>query len=273
MVYHIPSPNLILSCLTKSPFFQKAIFSKFDTMGSIQDSELVPKHSTISPAIFYWGTPVVLITTENPDLSFNIAPMSSAWWLGNRCMLGLGAISQTTINLLRTKQCVLNLASDSMTGAVNALARTTGSEEILTAKPDEGYKYFKRMNGYVYVHDKFGHAKLTPLKSDLVRPARIMECPAQIKVELVGVYEMMQDADTKGFIALEVKVLRTHVHEEIRMDGKENRIDPDKWRPMIMSFQELYGLKGRKVDDSVLARIGEEEYRGFSNAAEVEVVN
>jgi hypothetical protein len=39
---------------------------------------------------------------------------------------------------------------------------------------------------------------------------------------------------------------------------------------MIMSFQELYGLKGEKVDESVLAKIGEEEYRGFSNAAEIE---
>ena len=88
---------------------------------------------TISPPIFYWGTPVVLITTENEDGTSNIAPMSSAWWLGNRCMLGLGAISQTTINLIRTKQCVLNLASDNMAGAVNALAKTTGSNAMLTA--------------------------------------------------------------------------------------------------------------------------------------------
>jgi flavin reductase (DIM6/NTAB) family NADH-FMN oxidoreductase RutF len=78
-------------------------------------------------------------------------------------MLGLGAISQTTINLLRTKQCVLNLASDGMADAVNALARTTGSKEVLTAEPDEGYKYFKRINGYVYVQDKFGRAGLKPL--------------------------------------------------------------------------------------------------------------
>jgi len=66
-------------------------------MGSInhsQDGEPVPKHHTaiINPAIFYWGTPVVLISTENLDGSFNLAPMSSAWWLGNRCMLGLGAV-------------------------------------------------------------------------------------------------------------------------------------------------------------------------------------
>jgi flavin reductase (DIM6/NTAB) family NADH-FMN oxidoreductase RutF len=241
-------------------------------MGSIQNNQTTVKHATISPAIFYWGTPGVLITTQNPDGTSNIAPMSSTWWLGNRCMLGLGTISQSTTNLIRTKQCLLNLASDNMTGAINALARTTGSPEILTAQPGEGYKYFKRMNGYEYVPDKFGRAGLTPLNSDLVVPARIAECPAQMEAELVGVYEMMQDADMKGFIALEVKVLRTHVHEGIRMEGFENRIDPDKWQPMIMSFQELYGLKGKKVDESVLAKISEEEYRGFSNAAEVEGV-
>ncbi|KAJ5619180.1 hypothetical protein N7510_003164 [Penicillium lagena] len=170
----------------------------------------IPASQTISPAIFYWGTPVVLITTENEDGTFNIAPMSSAWWLGNRCMLGLGAISQTTINLIRTKQCVLNLASTGMEEAVNALAKTTGAEGVINAGEDTGYLYFKRMNGYKYVHDKFGHSGLTPILSDVVQPARVAECPAQMEAELKGVYEMMQDADTKGFIALEVKVLRTH---------------------------------------------------------------
>lgn len=220
---------------------------------------------TISPPIFYWGTPVVLITTENEDGTSNIAPMSSAWWLGNRCMLGLGAISQTTINLIRTKQCVLNLASDNMAGAVNALARTTGAKEVLTAAEGTGYLYFKRMNGYQYVPDKFAHTGLTPEASDLVRPPRIAECPAQMEAELKGVYEMMQDAEMKGFIALEVKVLRTHVHEHIRMAGHANRIDPDKWYPLIMSFQELYGLGRKKTSESVLAEINEEGYRPFSN--------
>ena len=26
------------------------------------------------------------------------------------------------------------------------------------------------------------------------------------------------------------------------MEGQPNRIDPDKWRPLIMSFQQFYGL-------------------------------
>jgi flavin reductase (DIM6/NTAB) family NADH-FMN oxidoreductase RutF len=226
--------------------------------------------ATISPAIFYWGTCVVLITTENEDGTHNIAPMSSAWWLGNRCMLGLAARSHTTTNLLRTRQCVLNLPSDDMKTAVNALARTTGTPDVATAEPHTGYKYFKRMNGYTFVRDKFAHAQLTPLPAEVVRPARIAECPAQMEAELVGTYPLMQDVGVNELLALEVKVLRTHVHNSIRMDGHRNRVDPDRWRPLIMSFQELYGLRLGKVAPSVLARIEEERYRGFSNAIEEE---
>ena len=36
----------------------------------------------IEPAILYFGTPVVLIGTCNEDGSCNLAPMSSAWWVG-----------------------------------------------------------------------------------------------------------------------------------------------------------------------------------------------
>lgn len=228
----------------------------------------VSQSEIISPAIFYWGTPVVLITTENEDGSFNIAPMSSAWWLADRCVLGLSAISQTTVNLLRTKECFLNLASDDMVDAVNALAKTTGTEAVSTASAGEGYLYFKRMNGYKYVRDKFGHAGLTPLASQLIRPTRVAESPVQMEGELKSVHEMMQDVDGSSLLALEVKVLRTHIHGNIRMEGHANRIDPDKWRPLIMSFQEFYGLGPRKASHSVLAEIQEEAYRPMTNPIE-----
>jgi flavin reductase (DIM6/NTAB) family NADH-FMN oxidoreductase RutF len=225
-------------------------------------------HSIISPAIFYWGTPVVLITSLNEDGTTNIAPMSSAWWLGNRCLLGLASGSHTTANILRTKQCVLNLASDDMQVPINALARTTGTASISTAAPNSGLHYFKRTAGYTSVHDKWTHTGLTPLASRHVAPLRVKECPAQMEGELVGVHEMFQgdEGHRDGLIlALEIKVLCTYVHDGVRMEGHPNRVDPDKWRPMIMSFQELYGLRGRKVAESELAKIQEENYRGFSN--------
>ncbi|KAK3642783.1 hypothetical protein LTR56_010607 [Elasticomyces elasticus] len=212
-------------------------------------------HSVISPAIYYWGTPVVLVTTTNEDNTPNIGPISSAFWLGNRCMLGLENNSQTTINLLRTKQCVLNLPSDDMVAPVNALARTTGTNVVPDIKISLGYRHEK---------DKFAVAGLTPQKSELVAPPRIQECPAQMEAEMAGVYEMMSSlpGEAKGFtLAVEVRVLRTHVIDALRMHGHDNRIDPDAWRPMIMNFQHLYGLKPGKPEVSALAAIEEELYR------------
>jgi flavin reductase (DIM6/NTAB) family NADH-FMN oxidoreductase RutF len=70
-------------------------------------------HKTIQPNILYFGTPVVLISTLNEDGSANLAPMSSAWWLNQSCMLGMSSKSQTVQNLLRERQCVLNLFTSS----------------------------------------------------------------------------------------------------------------------------------------------------------------
>ena len=40
------------------------------------------------------------------------------------------------------------------------------------------------------------------------------------------------------------------------MDNYTNRVDPDKWKPLIMSFQEFYTL-GDKAHESTLAEIPE----------------
>ena len=136
-----------------------------------------------------------------------------------------------------------------MGDAVNALARTTGTETIPP---------FKQGLGYRYVKDKFGAARLTPQAAELVRPVRIRECPVQMEAELVGVHEMGGGLG----LAMEVKILRTHVEDELRLAGYENRMDPDKWHPMVMSFQHLYGLAPTKVTTSMLAEINEESYKG-----------
>ncbi len=81
-------------------------------------------NKNVEPPILYLGTPVVLISTLNLDGSANLSPMSSAWWLGWSCMLGLDASSKTTENLLRDRQGVLNLPSATLAGAVDRLALT-----------------------------------------------------------------------------------------------------------------------------------------------------
>ena len=85
----------------------------------------------------------------------------------------------------------------------------------------------------------------------------------------MGEHEMMADlpGQLKGFaMAIEVQVLRTYIADELRLEGHVNRVNPDKWRPMIMSFQHLYGL--RNVEQkSTLANIDEELYRLLDGSA------
>ena len=47
-------------------------------------------HRVVPLKVHYYGTPVVLVSSTNPDGTTNLAPMSSAWWLGQNAMLGLG---------------------------------------------------------------------------------------------------------------------------------------------------------------------------------------
>src|ERR1700712_4560765 len=123
-------------------------------------------HISIEPSILYFGTPVVLISTLNDDGSANIAPMSSAWWLGWNCMLGLGAKGHTAQNLVREGECVLNLPSSAMAEAVNRLARLTGSDPVPPHKEAMGYRHCK---------DKAGAGLLTEQPSELVKPPRVLD--------------------------------------------------------------------------------------------------
>jgi flavin reductase (DIM6/NTAB) family NADH-FMN oxidoreductase RutF len=100
-------------------------------------------HQVTQPAILYFGTPVVLITV-NEDGTADLAPMSSAWWLGQRCVLGLATVSKTTQNLLRTGECVLNLPSDAMAAEGDRIARTTGSDPVPEGKARRRYRYVAR---------------------------------------------------------------------------------------------------------------------------------
>ena len=211
-------------------------------------------HQVTQPAILYFGTPVVLISTVNPDGSFNLAPMSSAWWLGQRCVLGLAAGSKTTQNLLRTGQCVLNLPSEAMGAQVDRLARTTGSDPVPEGKARRGYRH---------VGDKFGVAGLTPIAALTVEAPRAMECPVQLEAELEQTHPIAaNDPAWRGrSLVLQVAVRKVHVATEILADGEPDRIDPDKWRPLIMSFQRFYGLAPGQMHGSELAKIPEAAYR------------
>jgi flavin reductase (DIM6/NTAB) family NADH-FMN oxidoreductase RutF len=211
-------------------------------------------HIASEPPILYFGTPVALLATCNEDRSFNLAPMSSAFWLGWRCMLGLGAASHTAQNLLRERQCTINLPSALQVGYVNRLALTTGADPVPAYKAGRGYRH---------VRDKFAHAGLTPQASETIAPPRVRECPVQMEAVLEGVHAAAQDDPVQRgrILVFEMRVQRVWLDPSIAMEGERDRVDPDRWRPLIMSFQKFYGLAAGELHESLLATIPERSYR------------
>ncbi|MCG7409407.1 flavin reductase family protein [Paenibacillus sp. ACRRX] len=178
----------------------------------------------IQPKILYFGTPVVLLSTLNEDGTTNLTPMSSAWALGNRIVLGLGGGGKGFANLLRCGECVVNLPDASHWGQVEKLSRLTGANPV----PD-----YKR-ELYRFEHDKFSAGGFTPLASDIVKPQRVEECPLQIEAKVVNLHH------SEGFAIIEVEVQKVHAHEAILLS--EQHVNPTAWNPLIYSFRHYFGL-------------------------------
>lgn len=163
---------------------------------------MAERHLGIEPAILYFGTPVVLISTRNEDGSANIPPFSSAFWLGWRCVLGVGAFSKTADNMIRTGECVVNLPSVKEAGAVNRLALLTGSNPVPSSKAARGYSFEPK---------KFEVAGLTQAPSETVSAPRARECPVQLEAVVAERRGLAEDGPWKGASSVfEVRIQRVH---------------------------------------------------------------
>ncbi|WP_426448224.1 flavin reductase family protein [Paenibacillus sp. S-38] len=188
----------------------------------------LPASEVITPSILYYGTPVLLMTTRNECGCDNISPLSSSWALGDRIVLGIGTAGKGYENLTRERQCVLNLPDAGLWQQVEQLAPTTGKDPV----PES-----KRLLGFVYEPDKFGRCGLSAAPSELVKPARIAECPLQIEA---AVCHIRIPEGSPHFAIVETQALRVHAHPGILREGRH--IDPAKWNPLIYNFRHYFGL-------------------------------
>ena len=156
-------------------------------------------------------------------------------------MLGLGQMGQTSDNLIRTRECVINLPSEALVTHVDRLALTTGKDPV----PEK-----KRQWGYQHEADKFGVAGLTPARSEAVAPPRVAECPVQMEGI---VHEWRPFGKNVSANVFEVHIVKLHVEESLLIgDATRPHIDPVRWRPLVMSFCRFFGLGG-EVHPSRLA--------------------
>lgn len=183
-------------------------------------------HLVVSPNVLYVGTPVMLLCTQNPDGSPNIAPASSYWALGQ--MLGLGLLSngQTLKNLLQCPALTINFPSPYLWGAVEAIADTTASNPVPAPKAGR----------YSHEPDKFARSGLTMQASDLVSVPRVLECDLQFEAQVLRATPGLGD-----YHIVEAEVLRVHASPTILIPGTHH-IDPGSWEPTIYSFRHYFGL-------------------------------
>ncbi|MFF7380984.1 flavin reductase family protein [Streptomyces massasporeus] len=184
-------------------------------------------HLVIRPSILYFGTPVVLLTTENADGTCNLAPISSAWALGRHLVLGLGSESHTARNLAERPELVINVASPDLWEHVERLAPLTGADPVPEAKRPV----------YRHERDKFAAAGLTPAPADLVRPPRVAECALQLEARA----RALTPGGAGLFVTVECEVLRVHAAERIVVPGTQH-IDPASWSPLIYNFRHYHAL-------------------------------
>jgi flavin reductase (DIM6/NTAB) family NADH-FMN oxidoreductase RutF len=184
-------------------------------------------HVTITPSILYFGTPVVLLTTENENGSANLAPMSSAWALGQAIVLGLGADGQTAANLASRPELVINVPAPSQWEAVERLAPLTGRCPVPSRK--QGVFRFEP--------DKFAAAGLRPEPADLVRPPRVAECPLQIEALAAD----LRPGVSGEFVIVQAEVVKVHADPRIVVPGTQH-VDPARWSPLIYNFRHYFGL-------------------------------
>ena len=198
------------------------------------DQYRAPDNLVIRPSILYFGTPVVLITTRNPDGTSNITPMSSAWALADRVVIGLTGAGQGLANLQRERECVLNLAGEDLQENVERMAPTTGRDPVPS---------WKRATGYRYEADKFALAGLHTLPSHAVAPPRIAECPLQLEARVALIIERPVDAwrgDAENYVIAELQVLRVHAHEDVVVPGTQH-VDSTRYQPLFYLFRHYVG--------------------------------
>ncbi|MFI6631207.1 flavin reductase family protein [Nonomuraea fuscirosea] len=184
-------------------------------------------HVVIEPSILYFGTPVVLLSTENEDGSFNLAPMSSAWALGQTVVLGLGREGQTARNLGERPDLVINLPGPALWPAVERLAPLTGRNPVPSTKA----------KGCRFEPDKFGAAGLHGEASHVVRPPRVAECPIQLEARAERVRP-----DVHGtFVIVEALVRKVHADPQLLVPGTDH-VDPAAWSPLVYNFRHYFGL-------------------------------
>ena len=180
------------------------------------------------PTMFYYGFPVVLLTTTDKDGNADVTPISSTFTLGANAVIALVKLNKAYHNVTEVPEVVFNLPTEAMWEKVEAIAPYTAQNPVPPQK----------MGKYTYTDDKFSIGGFTQLPSEKVRPPRIAECPIQAEAKVRNVN------DRDAYVLVELEFVQVHAEDHLVMEG--NKINPLEWEPLIYNFKHYYGLGEHK---------------------------
>ena len=180
------------------------------------------------PTMFYYGFPVVLLTTTDKDGNADVTPISSTFTLGANAVIALVKLNKAYHNVMEVPEVVFNLPTAAMWEKVEAIAPYTAQNPVPPQK----------MGKYTYTDHKFSIGGFTQLPSEKVRPPRIAECPIQAEAKVKNVN------DRDAYVLVELEFVQVHAEDHLVMEG--NKINPLEWEPLIYNFKHYYGLGEHK---------------------------
>ena len=180
------------------------------------------------PNMFYYGFPVVLLSTIDEKGKADVTPISCTFTLGTNAVIALVKLNQAYENVMAVPEVVLNLPNASMWEQVEKIAPYTAKDPVPAQKAAK----------YTHTDDKFALGGFTPLASDKVRAPRVAECPIQAEAKVVNVN------DRNGYVLVELEIVQVHAQDHLVMEG--NKINPLQWEPLIYNFKHYYGIGEHK---------------------------
>ena len=180
------------------------------------------------PTMFYYGFPVVLLTTTDKDGNADVTPISCTFTLGANAVIALVKLNKAYHNVMEVPEVVFNLPTAAVWEKVEAIAPYTAQNPVPPQK----------MGKYTYTDDKFSIGGFTQLPSEKVRPPRIAECPIQAEAKVKNVN------DRDAYVLVELEFVQVYAEDHLVMEG--NKINPLEWEPLIYNFKHYYGLGEHK---------------------------
>ncbi|MFN3871785.1 MAG: flavin reductase family protein [Ignavibacterium sp.] len=153
--------------------------------------------------------PIALVSTISKNGANNLTPFSFFNVFGaNPPVIAFspsrrgkdGSLKDTYLNLIETKECVVNAVTYSMV------------EQISLASTE-----------YEYGVDEFIKSGLTPIDSDIVKPKRVKESPFQMECKLLEMRSFGEGGASANIAICEV--VKFHIAEDLFVNGV---IHPDK---------------------------------------------